>query len=74
MEEVFAYKITKDGKAFISWHGKQVVTLSGEKALAFVKAIELAGGEEEAQLIMAKVTGNFKRGNEKAAKRNYRAD
>ena len=68
MEEVFAYRATKDGKVFISWQGKQVVTLSGEKALHFIEAILAANDEEEEQLIMAKVTGNFKRGNEKAGK------
>ena len=65
-EEVFAYKITKDRKVFISYHGKQVSILNGKKANVFIR--DIAGTEGKgAQLIMAKVTGNFKRGNEKLA-------
>lgn len=63
-EEVFTYKITKDKKVFISWHGKQVTTLSGKKSEEFIDNIEDADFHER-QLIMAKATGNFKRGNEK---------
>ena len=67
-EEVFTYRITKDRKVFISYHGKQVTALSGSRAEAFISEIEGAEGKD-AQLIMAKVTGNFKRGNEKMSKR-----
>ncbi|MCL2528546.1 MAG: hypothetical protein FWE42_09035 [Defluviitaleaceae bacterium] len=66
-EEVFTYRVTKDNKVFISYEGKQVTTLSGKKASEFIKKIYSAEGKE-AQLIMAKVTGNFKRGNEKLFK------
>ena len=67
-EEIFAYRITKDGKVFVSYEGKQVVTLSGKRAEEFVRKIQNAEGKD-AQLIMAKVTGNFKRGNEKLFKK-----
>lgn len=68
-DEVFVYKITKDKKVFISWHGKVITTLSGTKAESFITDIyELDG--KEAQLLMAKVTGNFKHGNEKNNKRS----
>ena len=63
-DEVFTYKITKDKKVFISWHGKQVTTLSGKKSEEFIRKIENADSLEK-QLIMSKETGNFKRGNEK---------
>ena len=66
-EEVFTYRITKDKKVFISYEGKQVTTLSGKKAEDFIEKIEDADSKE-AQLILAKVTGNFKRGNEKLFK------
>jgi len=66
-EEVFTCKITKDKKVFISYYGKQVTTLSGKRAESFISEIEGAEGKE-AQLIMAKITGNFKRGNEKLFK------
>jgi len=67
-EEVFTYKITKDKKAFISYEGKQVTVLSGSKAEKFIADIIGTDGKE-AQLIMAKITGNFKRGNEKLFKK-----
>ena len=68
----FAYEVHKDGKVFLLYHGKLVRTLDGEKAARFVAQVEDAG-ESEAQLIMAKITGNFKRGNEKlSAKRSGR--
>jgi len=64
----FAYKIAKNQKAFISFCGKQVTVLSGKDAENFIAKIAHAG-DSEAQLIMAKITGNFKRGNEKAFKK-----
>jgi len=66
-EEVFDYKVTKDKKVFIFYHGKQVTTLGGAKALEFITDIEDADSKEK-QFIMAKATGNFKRGNEKLFK------
>lgn len=67
-EEIFAHRITKDKKVFISWCGKQVITLSGKKAKKFLADISDVDGKE-AQLVMAKATGNFKHGNEKLNKR-----
>jgi hypothetical protein len=60
----FSYKATKSGKVFISWRGKQVKILAGKEAEKFM---ELAAGadEQETQLLMAKRSGNFKRGNER---------
>ncbi len=66
-EDIFDYRTSKDGKVFISWQGKQVMILKGESARAFLAKVE--GREQhEAQLVMAKITGNFKRGNERLAK------
>ena len=67
-EEVFTYRTTKDKKVFVSYEGRQVTALSGKKAEDFITKIQFAKGKE-AQLIMAKTTGNFKRGNEKLIKR-----
>ena len=63
-DEVFTYQATKNGKVFISWHGKQVTTLKGKAAKRFLDKIE-GGTHKEAQLIMAKATGHFKHGNER---------
>lgn len=63
-EEPFSYKVSKDNKVFIYWYGKQVSILKGKECDRFLERIENAD-LKEMQLIMAKVTGNFKRGNEK---------
>jgi hypothetical protein len=70
-EPVFDYRSSKDGKVFISWRGKQVTILRGEQARRFLAQVE-AGTAEQAQLAMAKITGNFKRGNERVAKEKRR--
>ncbi|MFC4411463.1 hypothetical protein ACFOZY_13630 [Chungangia koreensis] len=63
-EEIFAYRITKDKKVFISFQGKHVTTLAGKASEKFLSKIQSADFKE-AQLLMAKATGNFKHGNEK---------
>ena len=65
-DDVFSYRETKDGAVQISWYGKRVMTLKGPQARKFLaKIVDLDG--KQAQLAMAKITGNFKRGNERAA-------
>jgi hypothetical protein len=63
-EEVFSYKTSKDHKIFIFWYGKQVMILKDKESEKFLSRISGAGFQES-QLIMAKITGNFKHGNEK---------
>jgi hypothetical protein len=63
-DQPFSYRISKDDKVFIDYEGKHVFTLSGNKAQKFIAELEQMG-ETEIQLTLAKVTGNFKRGNEK---------
>ena len=57
----FSYRSAKDEAVFISWNGRVVATLRGERAHRFLSEIE-RGNE---QLVMARFTGNFKRGNER---------
>ena len=66
-DEVFTYREGKDNKLFIYWYGKQVKVLKGKQAQKLLTKI--AGlDHKEAQLVMAKATGNFKRGNERQNK------
>ena len=65
-EQPFTYRITKDGKVFVHWHGRQIMILKGEAAEKFITAIAQAD-TQQAQLLMARVTGHFKHGNEKKA-------
>ena len=63
-DDVFEYRALKDGKVFIYWRGRHVTTLAGSAARKFLSRIDGLDGKA-AQLIMAKATGNFKRGNER---------
>jgi len=68
-----SYRSPRDSNAFswqermgevkISWKGKVVTVLRRESALKFLEKISTAD-KKESQLIMAKATGNFKRGND----------
>lgn len=62
-EEPFSFRVSKDNKVFISWHKKQVMILKSKESEKFLAKLERADSLE-AQLIMAKITGNFKHGNE----------
>jgi len=62
--EVFTYQISKEKKVFISWNGKQVRVLKGKEAQKFISTT-MGLDEKGVQLVLAKVTGNFKRGNER---------
>lgn len=61
----FSFSASED-KVFISYHGRGVMILKGAKALAALARLNRAN-PAEAQLILAKLTGNFKRGNERSA-------
>jgi hypothetical protein len=66
-KEVFTYRVTKNNSVFIDYNGRQVTTLKGKEAEKILNKINQAPSDHEVQLILAKVTGNFKRGNEKDA-------
>ncbi len=59
-----SYQVTKDQRVFIYWHEKLVKTLKEHQANRFIEMIDNSESQE-AQLIMARATENFKRGNER---------
>lgn len=63
--EPFSFCMTKNGQVRISHRGRLVTTLAGNAADKISKRLKSAS-PSEIQLILAKVTGNFKRGNEPA--------
>jgi hypothetical protein len=65
-DDVFSYRVTKDGHVLIYWRNKQVMILKAMQAQKFLAKIANLD-DQEAQMVMAKITGNFKRGNERAA-------
>ena len=60
----FVWQATKNGRVGPSWEGRVVTTLTGAPAARFLREVE-AADEEPAQLLMARATGNFRRGNER---------
>lgn len=63
-EDVFTWRVTKQGKVFISWRGRIVTTLSGARAQSFLSKVEGLDRRDE-QLLLARLTGQFKMGNER---------
>ena len=66
---MFTYQETAGDRVFIAWNGHRVITLTGRKAATFLDRVATAD-EQTAQLVMAKATGNFKRGNERPQQRD----
>jgi hypothetical protein len=56
------------GEVRIHHHGRPVTTLRGAAAARLLERIE----DDEPQAVMARVTGNYKRGNERVAKNHPR--
>jgi hypothetical protein len=59
----FQFEQRADGVVVITHHGRHATTLRGGRAARFLA--EVAAGDP--QLVMARWTGNYKRGSERAA-------
>ncbi|EST53527.1 hypothetical protein T458_22350 [Brevibacillus panacihumi W25] len=66
-EEPFGSRIAKNNSVFIDYQGKPIKSLKGTEAEKFLQKINAAQDSKEVQLLLAKITGNFKRGNERLA-------
>jgi len=66
----FSYQ-NQSGECRISRNGKRVTTIRGIKALELVEELDSSEFSEQQQL-MARITGNYKRGNERLAKNHPR--
>jgi len=64
----FDYAVHGD-EIIVRHHGKTATVLRGARAAEFLIEVE----QSDAQLLMAKITGNYRRGNERAAKRHPRS-
>ena len=67
-ERPFSYRSRKDGSVAIFWCNRPATVLTGMLAERFLDAAPSAS-EDERQLLMARATGNFKRGNERKGRR-----
>jgi hypothetical protein len=62
----FDWRITKDGQVLVSRAGRVVTTIRGAAAGRLIGRLSQADGDE-AQQLLARATGNYKRGNERHA-------
>ncbi len=70
MEDLgFDYQIAKNGNVRIYHFQRLATTLRAKKSAEFVKKVEKLSFEQQQQL-MARLTGNYKRGNERQAKQH----
>ncbi len=67
----FSYATRADGSVVISYRTAPVTILRGRSAERFAARVSEADAAG-AQQLMARATGNFKRGNERAGKRSPR--
>jgi hypothetical protein len=66
-KEQFSYRITKNGKVLVYWHGangKREIVLKGTRAEKLIEDLPGMDADQQ-QLALARATGNFKRGNER---------
>ena len=64
----FRYEVRKNGDVVILHHGRLASTLRGRKAAAFLDDVDGSDDQE----LMARLTGNYKRGNERTSAKHPR--
>lgn len=57
----FTFEVWKNGDVVIKHHGRVATTLRGARASSFLADV----GTVDEQALMARATGNYKRGNER---------
>lgn len=63
----FAYSL-RGADVVITHHGRTATVLRGARAAEFLDEVESGDG----QLLMARITGNYRRGNERTARQHPR--
>jgi hypothetical protein len=66
--EGFDHRLRKNGDVELLHHGRPAAVLRGAAAARFLIDV----GLEDPQELMARITGNYKRGNERTAKKHPR--
>ncbi|MGW9630858.1 hypothetical protein ACWGST_09145 [Agromyces sp. NPDC055520] len=61
----FEYRITKQGGVIVSRGGRAVMTVGGRDAARLVASLQRAD-ETQVQHLLARASGNYRRGNERA--------
>ena len=68
--EGFDYE-TRGGEVVVTHHGRRATVLRGTAAARFLAEVEDLG-DDDLQELMARVTGNYRRGNERTARNHPR--
>jgi hypothetical protein len=68
MDDPFSYRTTKAGKVLISRSGSMIMTVAGGRARRLIAQLESAADDREEQQALARITGNYRRGNERHGK------
>lgn len=66
-EKPFGYRELKDSKIQITYNGKLIMTIRGKDTRRFLNVLD-RNDDYEIQLFLAKITGQFKHGNERNSK------
>ena len=61
----FTAIVTKDERVLVTREGRTIATLAGRQAERLARALATAVDEPARQLLLARATGNYKRGNER---------
>ncbi|WP_285768826.1 hypothetical protein [Peribacillus sp. SI8-4] len=73
LEEPFTYILTKKATIIIYFNKKQIKIVKAKEAERLIKKLnDCADNRWEVQLLLAKITGNFKHGNEKVSRNESR--
>jgi hypothetical protein len=67
----FTWRVHKTGEILVHHHGRLAATLRGDEARDFLVETQSADPVSQQQL-MARLTGNYKHGNERTASRHPR--
>lgn len=65
----FDYRVTKSGMLVILRDGRMVMELGGKKAAALIP--KLGRSQDSDQQLLARATGNYRRGNERQVNRPH---
>lgn len=68
-DDPFDYQVTKSGVLIIRRGGRTVMELGGRKAAALIP--KLGRSDETDQQVLARVTGNYRRGNERQTQKPH---
>lgn len=64
VHDPFAFRSTNDGRIFISRGGRTVTIVAGASAKKLAAALTAATDSDAVQHLLARATGNYRRGNE----------